>query len=86
MILENFKGHNDLSFLKILSENGFVFLKLPPNCTGQLQPLDISFNSSFKASMREKFICWQAQHFREQIQNGVAGLKMDLRLKMDLQQ
>ncbi len=80
LILDNHASHNDPDFLDYLAQNCFVAFKLPPNCTGELQPLDLSFNVSLKRAMRDELITYQAQKFREQIRNAEENLRMDLRL------
>ncbi len=78
--MDNYRSHADRNFLTLLWENGFIVLKLPANCTCQLQPLDLSFNHALKDVLRQEFISYQATEIAQQIKNGVEAPKLDLRL------
>ena len=54
---------------------------IPAGCTGELQPLDVSVNEQFKASMKAHFGRWYSTEVKESLDQGrdVANIRIDLR-------
>ena len=64
-----------------LSKNS-VFV--PAECTGELQPLDLSISEEFKATMKRSFSCWYADEVKQALNQGVSldNLKVNLRASL----
>ena len=65
-ISDNFKAQLTGDVLQILEHNNIDVISVPPNCTGSLQPLDLSVNKSAKDFLGSKFEQWYAQQIFEQ--------------------
>lgn len=48
------------SVLEALSDNHIKYTFVPAICTGELQPLDLTFNSASKQELRDCFTRWYA--------------------------
>ena len=48
LIFDNFKAQCNSDILRSLDENNINVVLVPPNCTDQLQPLDIIVNKAAK--------------------------------------
>ena len=59
-IFDNFSAQCTSKILQILDKNYIDVVFVPPNCTDQLQSLDLSFNKPVKDFMRGKFQEWYA--------------------------
>ena len=57
-IFDNFKAQCTDRILQLLENNNIDTVFVPPNCTGELQPLDLSVNKSVKDFLRSKFQEW----------------------------
>ena len=64
-------GHLDSSNINVV-----------PNCTDQLQPLNLSINRSAKEFLRNGFQEWYAQQVCAQLQGTVDKQPVDLRLSI----
>ena len=65
-----------------MATNNVIVVEVPPNCTGNLQPLDLSVNKAVKDSLKQKFQLWYADNIQKQIKTTPdEGIKpVDLRL------
>ena len=54
-LFDNFRGQLTGQFLDLLAANNVIIVQVPPNCTGLLQPLDLSVNKAIKDSLKSKF-------------------------------
>ena len=59
-IFDNFKAQLTAEVLELLKSNHVETVFVPPNCTDQLQPLDLSVNKPAKDFLRKKFEQWYA--------------------------
>ena len=59
-IFDNFKAQRTDRILQLLEDNNIDTVFVPPNCTGELQPMDLSVNKSVKDLLRAKFQEWYA--------------------------
>ena len=57
-ISDNFKGQLTDDVLQLLEQSFIDVVFVPPNCTNQFQPLDLSVNKSAKEFLRGKFQQW----------------------------
>lgn len=65
--------------VKRLSED-IILLYVPPNLTGQFQPLDVAVNSTFKRQVKDAYGQWAGKEVMKQRQAGVslASIHLDL--------
>ena len=63
VLADGFKGQN--TFIAVLEKHNISFVKIPPNCTDKLQPLDVSVNKSMKNEMRSKFQLFYASEVQK---------------------
>ena len=47
-IFDEFKGQLTPGVFSLLEANNVLFVKVPPNCTDRLQPMDLSVNKAVK--------------------------------------
>ena len=59
-IFDHFSGQLTERVKDVLESNNILFVDVPPNCTDQLQPMDIIINKSIKASLKAYFSSWYA--------------------------
>ena len=57
LILDNFEGHINDHIQKEINKLGFDVLRLPPNTTAHLQPLDLVVNKPFQDYFND---CWES--------------------------
>ena len=55
VIYDEFKGQLTPAVFTLLEENDILVVKVPPNCTDRLQPMDLSVNKAVKDFLRRKF-------------------------------
>ena len=58
LFLDMFKVHMMQSVVQAIQALGVQVEFIPAGCTGLVQPVDVGFNKSFKAKMREQFHTW----------------------------
>ena len=58
MHFDNFKAQCTDGILQLLEDNNIDTIFVPANCTGELQPMDLSVNKSVKDFLRTKFQEW----------------------------
>ena len=77
-IFDNFSAQCTSKILQLLDDNYIDVVFVPPNCTDQLQPLDLSFNKPVKDFMRGKFQEWYSNQVLQNYEDepsGCAGMK-----------
>lgn len=82
VIFDNFKAQCTSELLKILDDNNINVILIPANCTGRLQPLDISINKAVKEFLRHKFQEWFAKQVKGQLLGETVKTPIDLRLSV----
>ena len=53
--------------MQLLEEHNIHVIKLPPNCTDQLQSMDLSVNKAVKKSLRGYFNEWYSEQVTDQM-------------------
>jgi hypothetical protein len=81
-IFDQFKGQITLKFQETLAANHVIAVRVPPNCTDRLQPLDLSINKAVKDSLRSQFQLWYADCITEQLKAKSDVTPVDLRLSI----
>ena len=69
-LFDHFKGQLTEGITAELEENFIHSVIIPANCTGDLQPLDISVNKVIKSLLRSKFFEWYSEELSEKFING----------------
>ena len=57
-IYDEFKGQLTPDIFCLLEANYIFVVKVPPNCTNCLQPMDLSVNKAVKEFLRKRFQNW----------------------------
>ena len=80
-ILDVFAAHRCADFLAKLEAHHIKCVFVPPGCTGQLQPLDVSTNERFKGHLKEMFSSWYSSKVEEHLNSGetVESVRVDMR-------
>ena len=68
VIMDNFKGQTTEAILDFLENNNILVSLLPPNTTGDLQPMDLSVNKPAKDYIKRCFEEWYASEIVKQLE------------------
>ena len=71
VIYDEFKGQLTDAVHSLLHSNHIYVVKVPPNCTGRLQPMDLSVNKSAKDFLRRQFQLWYSQQVEKNMREKV---------------
>ena len=79
-LFDIFKAHSCESVLEKLCQHHIYQVFIPAGFTGELQPLNLTVNSLFKASMKAHFSCWYSTEVKEALEQeqDIANVKVDL--------
>ena len=69
-------------FLKLLKENNIQAVKILPNCTDWLQPLDLAVNTPLKDQMKGQFQQWYSEEVEKRIRSSASGDEKLIVLKL----
>ena len=69
-VFDHFKDQMTDRVTKELEENNIHSVLIPANCTGYLQPMDISVNKVVKSFLRAEFSEWYSDELSEKFMNG----------------
>jgi hypothetical protein len=58
LFLDSFAVHMMGSVVNKIQELGFEVDFIPPGCTGLVQPVNVGYNKSFKAKMKDQYMDW----------------------------
>ncbi|ELT89410.1 hypothetical protein CAPTEDRAFT_208943 [Capitella teleta] len=74
--------HHVENVVSLFGEHNIRLVYVPPNCTGELQLLDLSGNADFKSVLKAQFVEWYADKVANSLAAGedLSQLKVDLRL------
>lgn len=70
IILDFFSAQLSEEFRERMKELGLVCVYIPPNCTSELQPMDLSVQKIVKDRMRDQFETWYAEKVASILQAG----------------
>ncbi len=82
VVLDVFKAHTAEATLKLLEDNNVKHYFVPASCTGDLQPLDVSGNKTFKDSLEGNFTQWYADIVTASIDDGedISNVQVSMQL------
>lgn len=81
IILDFFSAQISEELRERMKELGFVYVYVPPNCTSELQPMDLSVQKIVKDHMRDQFETWYAEKVASILQ---AGGEIEINLGMSV--
>lgn len=88
VLLDVYSVHREKAMLDWWKQTGMgrqgLLIFVPANYTGQLQPLDISFNGPFKAVVRRSMMSWLSQVIALQISGGAQPHTINLKQELQL--
>ncbi|CAI7918446.1 unnamed protein product [Closterium sp. NIES-54] len=67
VVLDSYRGHLTDAVKEKFRELNCVPAIIPAGCTAEIQPLDVSINKSFKASVRQQYQKWFQEEGQEQL-------------------
>ncbi|CAI7810822.1 unnamed protein product [Closterium sp. NIES-54] len=67
LVLDSYRGHLTEGVKEKFRELNCVPAVIPSGCTAEVQPLDVSINKSFKASIRQQYQKWFQEEGQEQL-------------------
>ena len=65
-IIDGFRAHCTSDVVNLLDRHGIDVVYVPANCTGELQPLDLSVNKSVKDIIKQCFQEWYSDQIVDQ--------------------
>ena len=69
-IFDVFAAHRCESVLEALKKHHIKYTFVPTSCTGELQPLDLTFNAAFKRELRECFTRLYVAFVKNDVEKG----------------
>ena len=83
-LIDVFAAYRCNAVLQSLEKNHIKCIFIPANCTGELQPLDLTVNQVFKQELKACFIRWYADFVKKQLGEGVEpqNIKPDLHISV----
>ena len=79
-IYDEFKGQLTPGIFSLLEANQVFVVKVPPNCTDRLQPMDLSVNKAVKEFLRKKFQNWYSSEMESLCRTNGGFTPVDLRM------
>ena len=73
-IMDGFRAQCTSDVIQLLDHHAIDIVYVPANCTGELQPLDLSVNKPVKDFIKQKFQEWYAEQIVQQKEDG-SGIK-----------
>ncbi|CAI7829148.1 unnamed protein product [Closterium sp. NIES-53] len=67
VVLDSYRGHLTEGVKEKFHELNCVPAVIPSGCTAEVQPLNVSINKSFKASVRQQYQKWFQEEGQEQL-------------------
>ena len=69
VIFDEFKAQVTDDVFSMLDSNSIQVVKIPPNCTDRLQPVDLSINKPVKDLLQNKFQKWYTEEVKRAMVN-----------------
>jgi hypothetical protein len=71
-LIDTWSVHKGKPFRDFMKENypNILTLYVPPNCTGKLQPQDVSVQKPFKSAVTSAFRLWQDARYEDAMRTG----------------
>jgi hypothetical protein len=66
-LLDVFAAHRTAAVRDLFREHNIQVIYVPASCTGELQPLNVSGDASFKATLKELFSAWYTTQVEDQL-------------------
>ena len=82
VIFDEFKGQVTDDVYNLLDDHNIQIVKVPPNCTDRLQPMDLSINKSVKDYLRDKFQKWYSSEVEKSYHQDKSTTPVDLRMSL----
>ena len=70
-LFDTFAAHKTESVKAKLESLNIKHVFIPPGCTGELQPLDLTVNDYFKKCLRKKFNDWYSEEVERELRDGL---------------
>ena len=80
VIYDEFKGQLTPNIFSLLEANHIFVVKVPPNCTDRLQPMDLSVNKAAKEFLRKKFQNWYSSEMESLCRTNGSFIPVDLHM------
>ena len=80
VIFDEFKGQITDDVYNVLDNHNILVVKVPPNCTDRLQPMDLSINKSVKDYLRDRFQKWYSSEVEKSYHQDESTTPGDLRM------
>ena len=74
VIYDEFKGQLTDAVHSLLDSNHVYVIKVPPNYTGRLQPMDLAVNKSVKDFLCKKFQVWYSEQVEKNLRKKATKL------------
>ena len=81
-IFDEFKGQVTDDVYNLLDNHNIQVIKIPPNCTDRLQPMDLSINKSVEDYLRDRFQKWYSSEVEKRYHQNEGAPPIDLRMSM----
>ena len=79
VIYDEFKGQLTDAVHSVLDSNHIYVVKVPPNCTGSLQKMDLAANKSAKDFLNKQFQVWYSQQVKNNMRENIVKV-MDTKM------
>ena len=84
LLWDVFRAHRTEPVLEKLKMENIEVVFIPPNCTSELQPLDLSLNKPLKDHLKTKFTQWYSDQVCAQLASGraIEAVKVDMSMSV----
>ena len=82
VIFDEFKGQVTDDVYNLLDDHNILVVKVPPNCTDHLQPMDLIINKSVKDYLQDTFQKWYSSEVEKSYHQDKSATPVDLRMSI----